>query len=50
MTTLIITLSSDSADLYDYLLSPDGRAVGEQSRVPLALLPQVDNSVEVVRW
>jgi general secretion pathway protein L len=51
MTTLIITLSSDSADaaaLYDYLLSPDGRAVGEQSRVPLALLPQVDNSVEVV--
>lgn len=48
MTTLIITLSSASADLYDYLLSPDGRVVGEQSRVPLALLPQPDNSTEVV--
>ncbi len=48
MTTLIITLSSASADLYDYLLSPDGRVVGEQSRVPLALLPQADNSIEVV--
>ena len=51
MTTLIITLPSDAADaaaLYDYLLSPDGRMAGEQSRVPLALLPQVNSTVEVV--
>ncbi len=51
MTTLIVTLSPESADaaaLYDYLLSPDGATPGEQSRVPLALLPQVDNSTEVV--
>jgi len=51
MTTLIVTLSPDSADataLYDYLLSPDGSSVGEQSRVPLALLPRVDNAAELV--
>jgi general secretion pathway protein L len=51
MTTLIVTLPSDATDtaaLYDYLLSPDGSSVGEQSRVPLALLPQVDNAAEVV--
>ena len=51
MTILIITLPSESADaaaLYDYLLSPDGRVVGEQSRVPLSLLPLVNNNVEVV--
>lgn len=51
MTTLIVTLSSDATDtaaLYDYLLSTDGSSVGEQSRVPLTLLPQVDNAAEVV--
>ncbi len=51
MTTLIVTLSSESADaaaLYDYLLSPDGVSIGEQSRVPLALLPALDNATEVV--
>ena len=51
MSTLIITLSSESADAsaqYDYLLSSDGTTVGEQSRVPLALLPQAGNAVEVV--
>ena len=51
MTILIITLPSESTDaaaLYDYLLSPDGRVVGEQSRVPLSLLPLVNNNVEVV--
>lgn len=51
MTTLIVTLSSEPADataLYDYLLTTDGSAVGEQSRAPLALLPQVGNAGEVV--
>lgn len=51
MTTLLVTLSSDSPDaavLYDYLLTPDGRTLGEQSRAPLALLPQVGNAGEVV--
>lgn len=43
MTTLIVTLPSapsDAAALYDYVLTPDGSTVGEQSRAPLALLPQ----------
>lgn len=47
MTTLIVTLPPEPADtsaLYDYLLTPDGRAVGEQSRAPLALLPLVGSS------
>jgi general secretion pathway protein L len=51
MSTLIVTLSSDSADaavLYDYQMSPDGHTLGEQSRAPLALLPQVGNTGEVV--
>ncbi|MFZ4479595.1 MAG: type II secretion system protein GspL [Rhodoferax sp.] len=51
MTTLIVTLSSEATDaaaLYDYLLSPDGNSVGEQSRVALGLLPQQDNATEVV--
>ncbi len=51
MTTLIVTLSSEPADaaaLYDYLVSPDGHSVAEQSRVPLALLPQLGNATEVV--
>ena len=42
MTTLIVTLPpapADTAALYDYVLTPDGVAVGQQSRVPLALLP-----------
>ena len=44
MTTLIITLPQEpctATTLYDYVLSPDGNAVGEQSRAVLALLPQV---------
>ena len=44
MTTLIVTLPpepSDAAALYDYVLTPDGSTVGEQSRAPLALLPLV---------
>jgi general secretion pathway protein L len=44
MTTLIVTLPSEPADaaaLYDYVLTPDGSTVGEQSRAPLALLPLV---------
>ncbi len=51
MTTLIVTLSSEPADaaaVYDYLLTPDGSAVAEQSRAPLALLPQLGSSGEVV--
>lgn len=51
MTTLIVTLPSEPADataLYDYLLSADGSAVGEQSRAALALLPQIGNAGEVV--
>lgn len=44
MTTLIITLPhapSETGALYDYVLTPDGSTVGEQSRVPLGLLPGV---------
>lgn len=51
MSTLIITLSSaplDSAAVYDYVLTPDGLTVGASSHVPLALLPPVGNSDEVV--
>ena len=51
MATLIITLpreTADTATLYDYVLSPDGSTVGEQSRAPLALLPQANNATEVV--
>ena len=51
MTTLIVTLPpapADAAELYDYVLSPDGSTLGEQSRAPLALLPLVGNADEVV--
>jgi len=51
MSTLIILLpqaSAPAAALYDYVLSPDGSTVGEQSCVPLALLPLVGSSDEVV--
>ncbi|WP_296445122.1 type II secretion system protein GspL [Rhodoferax sp. UBA5149] len=44
MTTLIVTLPPEPADpgaLYDYVLTPDGSTLGEQSRAPLALLPLV---------
>jgi general secretion pathway protein L len=44
MTTLIVTLPqapSETGALYDYVLTPDGNTVGEQSRVPLGLLPMV---------
>lgn len=51
MPTLIILLpqaSSPAAALYDYVLTPDGSTVGEQSCVPLALLPLLGSSDEVV--
>ena len=51
MTTLIVTLPADPADaaaVYDYVLTADGSALSEQSRVPLALLPQPGSTVEVV--
>lgn len=52
MNTLIINLAdtpNDASALYDYVLSPDGNTVGEQSRAPLALLPLIDKgSGEVV--
>lgn len=52
MTTLIVTLPQDpgtATTLYDYVLSPDGSSVGEQSRAVLALLPQVGKTgAEVV--
>ncbi len=44
MTTLIVTLPAEPLDVaavYDYVLSPDGTALAEQSRAPLALLPLV---------
>ncbi|MBA3059940.1 MAG: general secretion pathway protein GspL [Gammaproteobacteria bacterium] len=42
MTTLIVTLPEEPLDvaaLYDYVLSPEGSTLAEQSRAPLALLP-----------
>ena len=52
MTTLIVTLPpapADTAALYDYVLTPDGVMVGQQSRVPLALLPLTARAgIEVV--
>jgi general secretion pathway protein L len=51
MTTLIVTLNTEPADanaLYDYLLTPDGSSVAEQSRAPLALLPMAGNVSDVV--
>lgn len=51
MSTLIVTLPTDTPDAatqYDYLLSPDGVSVAQQSRLPLTLLPQVDAGMEVV--
>jgi general secretion pathway protein L len=51
MTTLIVTLSSEPADaatVYDYLLTADDSAAGEQSHAPLALLPQLGTAGELV--
>lgn len=51
MTTLIVTLPpapTDAATLFDYVLTPDGSTVSEQSCVPAALLPMAGNSGEVV--
>ncbi|MEO8120765.1 MAG: type II secretion system protein GspL [Rhodoferax sp.] len=51
MTTLIVTLPSqpsDTAALYDYVLSSDGRTVDAQSCAPLALLPAAGRTGEVV--
>jgi general secretion pathway protein L len=51
MTTLIVTLPAQPADpsaLYDYVLTPDGATVGEQSSAPLALLPLPGGAGEVV--
>lgn len=51
MTTLIVTLPPapfDAATLYEHVLTPDGNSVGEHSHAPVALLPLVGNSDEVV--
>ena len=51
MSTLIVTLPpwpSDPAAWYDYVLTPDGSAVEDQSRTALALLPRPGNAGEVV--
>lgn len=51
MSTLIVTLPPEPADattLYDYVLTPDGIGVAEQSRAPLALLPLLGSAGEVV--
>jgi len=52
MTQLIITLPLDIASpaaLFDYVQSPDGRAVNAHASVPLALLPaQTERQGEVV--
>jgi len=52
MSILIVTLPNEPADaaaLYDYVLTPDGVTLGEQSRAPLALLPTGANGeAEVV--
>jgi general secretion pathway protein L len=52
MSTLIVTLPNEPADaaaLYDYVLTPDGTLLGEQSRAPLALLPNgTKDDAEVV--
>jgi len=42
MTTLLVKLPQNPADaaaLYDYVLTKDGKKVGEHSRAPVALLP-----------
>lgn len=51
MSILIVTLvaaPAAPATLYDYVLTPDGSTLGESSSAPLALLPLVGNSGEVV--
>ena len=51
MTTLLVTLSAEPADVsaaYDYLLTSDGSTLVEQSRAPLALLPQLGSGDDVV--
>lgn len=51
MSTLLITLpmvSLEPAAVYDYVLTPDGRTVDAALRVPLALLPPVGPTDEVV--
>ena len=51
MSILIVTLAASPAapaTLYDYVLTPDGSTLGESSSAPLALLPLVGNSGEVV--
>jgi len=51
MSTLIVTLPkvlANPATLFDYVLSPDGQHLGEQSSAPAALLPNKGNAQEVV--
>ena len=51
MSILIVTLPpapAEAASLYDYVLTPDGSTVGAAACAPLALLPRVGNSGEVV--
>jgi general secretion pathway protein L len=51
MSTLIITLpkvSAHAGTLFDYVLTPDGQQISEQSSAPLALLPKVGRATDVV--
>ena len=51
MSTLIVTLpkvQANPATLFDYVLSPDGQHIGEQSRAPAALLPKQGSAQEVL--
>jgi len=51
MSTLIVTLPkvlANPATLFDYVLSPDGQHIGEQSSAPAALLPNKASAQEVV--
>ena len=51
MSTLIITLPKVPAHvstLFDYVLTPDGQQISEQSSAPLALLPKTGRTTEVV--
>lgn len=51
MSTLIITLPkvpAHAGTLFDFVLTPDGQQISEQSSVPLALLPKAGRATEVV--
>ena len=51
MSTLIVTLPkvlANPATLFDYVLTPDGQHIGEQSSAPAALLPNKGSAQGVV--